>query len=463
MSRVSSDGPGGDAAVAGSGVPSRAWLLALAALAAASLGWAIFLWLSLIDVRSGGQAACLVGSPAACADLWTSGFAKAIEGATRLPIAGWGVLWSAVALALSLGAAIAGDRQRVAKLLWSGAVWMAAGGLAGTVGLFAVSLQYGSVCSSCVVTYVLVGAFGGTALLAASRTGGLEIANGGLCVLTSSAVVYLALLYPASISQAGASLPAAATPAAVPSETGPVAAEPAAPITPEQRRERLDRLMSSLRPAQRQLLADSLGRFREAEAREQRPPRGLIGESDSVRITEFAEMLCGHCAQFHEVASKLFAVLPPGSFALEPRYFPLDRRCNPTGPPAPAEAPNTSCVAAKVMVCAAGHPKAFGLAGAIFSNQRRMSEDAVLRLADQMLDGVPVRECVESEATAEKIRGDTAWANEHGITGTPLVLVNGRPLELWSELSLYALILAEGNPDHPAFASLPPSRQATSE
>jgi serine/threonine-protein kinase len=446
----------------GGAVPPASWLLWLSALALASLGWSIYLWLSLNDVRTGGEAACLIGSPAACATLWTSGFAQSIESATRLPIAAWGVLWSAVALGLAAGAVALRKRAGVARLLWSGTVWMAGGGLAGIATLAVVSLQYGSVCSSCVVTYLIVGAFAALALVAAGRHERLAIANGGLCVLTASAAVYLVLLYPASRSEAGGSLPKAAAPAPVaspdPLET------PAPPLTPELRAERLTRLMASLRLEQRQLLSDSLEVYRRAEPREMRPPRGLVGDpASSVRVTEFAEMLCGHCAQFHEVAAKLFRVLGKDAFALEPRYFPLDRRCNPTGPPAPEGAPQTSCVAAKVMVCAAGHPAAFQLSGTLFANQRTLTEDKALRVADQLLLGVPVRECAESEATAEALRGDVEWATEHGITGTPLVLVNGRQLEAWSELSLYALILAEGNPDHPAFASLPPPRRGRSE
>jgi serine/threonine-protein kinase len=62
--------------------------------------------------------------------------------------------------------------------------------------------------------------------------------------------------------------------------------------------------------------------------------------------------------------------------------------------------------------------------------------------------------CVESPETDAKLQDDVAWATEHGIEGTPMVLLDGRPAAPFGPL-LFALILTQGDATHPIFASLP--------
>ena len=45
-------------------------------------------------------------------------------------------------------------------------------------------------------------------------------------------------------------------------------------------------------------------------------------------------------------------------------------------------------------------------------------------------------------------------ATRHEFEGTPLVLVNGRKGSAFGPF-LYAMVLTEGRPDHPAFGALP--------
>ena len=56
-----------------------------------------------------------------------------------------------------------------------------------------------------------------------------------------------------------------------------------------------------------------------------------------------------------------------------------------------------------------------------------------------------------------KLADDIAWATEHDIHGTPLVLLNGRPVAPFGPL-LYALVLTSGDASHPVFAGLPEPR-----
>jgi serine/threonine-protein kinase len=62
--------------------------------------------------------------------------------------------------------------------------------------------------------------------------------------------------------------------------------------------------------------------------------------------------------------------------------------------------------------------------------------------------------CMSDPITEAHLRSDIAWAAEHDIKGTPLVLLNGREVAPFGPL-LYALILSGGEANHPAFASLP--------
>jgi serine/threonine-protein kinase len=68
---------------------------------------------------------------------------------------------------------------------------------------------------------------------------------------------------------------------------------------------------------------------------------------------------------------------------------------------------------------------------------------------------VALAACMASPDTQAKLLADIQWAEEHGIQGTPLVLVNGRQAAAFPAF-LYALVLAGGDPGHPAFAALPP-------
>jgi serine/threonine-protein kinase len=65
---------------------------------------------------------------------------------------------------------------------------------------------------------------------------------------------------------------------------------------------------------------------------------------------------------------------------------------------------------------------------------------------------------MRAESTEAKLQSDIAWAVEHDIQGTPLVLLNGREVAAFGPL-LYALILTRGDPLHAAFASLPAPQQ----
>jgi serine/threonine-protein kinase len=219
--------------------------------------------------------------------------------------------------------------------------------------------------------------------------------------------------------------------------------------------------IGAIGPSGRQALANALATYRASEAKPLRAPRGLIGDAQApLRFTEFADFLCPHCADLNAAFGELRARMPAGSFSFEPRYFPLDGRCNRMLDPAPG--PPTRCVAAQVMICATGHPEAPALADALYAEQQTLTPERVYALATEKL-GSDLRSCVDAPATLDALREDIAWAEEHEIEGTPLVLLNGKAVPASAPL-LYALILAGGNPEYRLFVErLPPAQPPPTE
>ncbi len=433
--------------------PSGATLGILVALGLAQLAWALFQWNQLIVHRAGEEAFCGIAALGDCTLLWDSPFAQAVRSFTALPVAAWGVVWGIAAAALPL---IAGFRQRSGKTIdpfWSAAVVTALAGAAGVVVLLTASATTGTLCSNCVGTYLLVAAYAAVALFAAFKRGPLSLAPGAATAIAPVAAAYLILLYPALQT------PSAQPITALVEAAGPAAEQGSGddPVSPAELEEGLRKLLTQLQPEGLQLLSDALSRYRSAPQVPVRETRSLIGDPQAtVKLTEFADLLCSHCANLHVQLSALRAEVPPTILSIEPRYFPLDSRCNPeiSQPLPPYTTPDTRCVAAKTMICAGGTPRAFELAGRLFENQAALTPERIVSIASEFLPEAELRTCIDSEETAAALSEDIAWATEHGIQGTPLVLLNGRRIPT-SGLLIYALLLAGGDPNHPAFASLP--------
>jgi serine/threonine-protein kinase len=357
-------------------------------------------------------------------------------------VAGWGVLWSGVALLLPAAAWLLTD-ARARSLAWSATVCAALAGLASVVGLLAVSAALRAFCIDCALVYVLVGIYGGLVTREALRLGAPQLANGALVAALGAAAGYLVLLYPAARTP----LAAQGLDIAAPASSAGVTSSP---------EEALASFLDALGESGRQKLSNALAVHRASEARPMRPARGLLGSPEAaVRLTEFADLLCSHCAELNRVLEDLRTSVPAGWFSIEPRYFPLDGRCNRLLDPRPGEP--TRCVAAKVMICVAGRPEAPRLADQLYAEQETLTSERVYQLAAQAIPGVDLHSCVDAPETSEQLREDVSWAEEHKIDGTPMVLINGKPVPALAPL-LYALILAGGNADHRLFAQLPPAQ-----
>jgi serine/threonine-protein kinase len=171
-----------------------------------------------------------------------------------------------------------------------------------------------------------------------------------------------------------------------------------------------------------------------------------------VRITEFTDVLCTHCAELHKTLASLSASVPTGSFSVEPRQFPLDAECNPlvsrSGEP-------VRCLSGKVKICMEGREGFWELTDALFENQKGLTTEGVFSLAGPYRRRGDLEACVSSSETAAKLAEDIRYAGEFAPDGTPIVLINGRLGSAFGPF-LYAMVMTRGGVDDPAFATLPP-------
>jgi serine/threonine-protein kinase len=340
-----------------------------------------------------------------------------------------------VAFALPLWALVRRARGHFLEPVWSATLLTALAGIASVVVLAGASLSFGRLCTTCVVTYVLVLAYAAPCLLAAGRLRYSQVRRGAVLALGALVLAFLALLYP------GLRTPRSSV------EAGSALLE----VVERSDATPLEKLISRLSLPLRQGLSDALAAYAKADRVPLHPARLLIGPPmAAVRITEFSDILCGHCADLHETMELLREKLPRGSFAVELRQFPLDGDCNSAVENSSGD--GVRCLAARAVICVAEDSMDF--AGVLFENQRELTTEKIYDLAAPFMSREPLEDCVASPETDAKLQDDIAWATEHEIVGTPLVLVNGRKASSAVHF-LFAMVLAEADPEHPAFAVLP--------
>ena len=125
---------------------------------------------SSILARRGGDHFCGLGEPGSCAAVWDLPLASAIQGGTGLPVAGWGLVWSAVAFVLPLWALVRRARGHALEPIWSAALLTVLAGIGSVVVLAGASFAASVFCTTCVITYVLVLAYAAVCLRASDQT-----------------------------------------------------------------------------------------------------------------------------------------------------------------------------------------------------------------------------------------------------------------------------------------------------
>ncbi len=421
-------------------------LAGLVALGAANALLALFLWGQLNLVRAGGMPFCGFAQGADCVSVWNSSLATAIHKTTGVPVAGWGLVWGLLATAFPLVALWQRTEGRSLLALVSAMRLTAAVGLVTVGAMIAASAVERAFCIGCFGTYVLVAGYAGVALFGWQRAGWPEfLRGGGLAVLGTIAGFFL-LLYPGlrtphAPGEAGRDAIARAGQA--PRGTGDAG-----------RGGDVEQLIASLDPQLKQILADSLYIHRNAQVVKIPNPRALRGPGSApVRLTEFTDIRCEHCADLQKTIASLRATLPQGSFSVDSRQFPLDAECNPLLSSKASDP--VRCLAAKAIICLEDNPKSLEYTEALFARQKDLTREQVYELAAPLVPRKKLESCVASEETGTKLQEDIAAAARVEPEGTPIVLVNGRLGTSFGPF-LYAMILTQGQTDHPAFATLPP-------
>ncbi|MEW5855615.1 MAG: thioredoxin domain-containing protein [Myxococcota bacterium] len=438
-------------------------------------------WMQLLVAAEGGKPFCAVSEKMDCVSVWSSPFAKQIHSATGVPVAGWGLVWALVAFALSmlLWARASTSDERTEQAIHA----LKATALVGVVtslGLGGVSTNLGVFCIMCIFTYLLTLAFAGfTALLPGPLMPPVaDLVKGGLVAGALTVAGYLMVLYPGQLTPTGketglegikpttptqqtAQAPTPPSPHAPAPPTPPQQATPPAPAAaPQFPDDEVGGFLKQLPPNALQGLSDTLGIMRESTPKDTSrwPTRMTYGPASApVKIVEFTDVRCGHCRQLSETMHEIQKLSPPGSFSVEARHFPLDSECNPEVKF--TDGTGLRCLAAKALICVEKDPKFWDIHSKLFQEQESLSKQRVMEIVlEANTSRKALEECIASKKTDELLKQDIAYAMAYDLEGTPLVIINGRKASSIPPF-LYAMILAKGDPNHPAFQKLPAPRK----
>lgn len=459
------------------------WPLALLVVAGLTLVLGVVQWMELLIAQASGETFCSVDETFDCASVWAHPAAKAIQRATQVPVAGWGVIWSLGASAASVWLLRRRLEGRSGDLPGLVARLFGVAGIGTAIALFVLSMSMGTYCLTCLTTYVFVAAYGAVAFkqpldapLAKQKPAGPIAWAIGLVVAG-----YLVVLYPGSrtpVEPNKEALRAAAGAARksngdAPPKKGPATdphaghdhAAPSTPSTPSTPpKTALGRFLAELNPPAQRAVADALAEMKRSPkpTTSQFPVRVLHhGPADAkVKIVDFSDIRCGHCAQLAATTDELRRLVGDDVFSQESRWFPLDAECNPKLDPKMTDGTGVRCAGARALICLEGEAGYEPARKKLFSAQRDLtSRDMVVRLAADAasISQKQLEACMADPKTESKLRQDIEYAWSFRLQGTPLVVVNGRKASPIGPF-LYALLLAEGDLEHPAWARLPATR-----
>jgi len=415
----------------------------LLALGLAESALAIYQWSELLTLRGGGTTQCGISERINCETVWNSPFASSVHELFRMPVAGLGLVWGIVAVALSALYLVWRRNGYTVRPAVNGLRLTAAAGVASSLVFGAASASSGALCPTCLVTYGLTLAFAGVAwrmlpgpvLPQAGEWGRALQWTGGFAVAG-----YLALLFP------GMQTPRAS------SATEQIAHAPVEALPGS-----LEAYLTSLSPTEQQAVSNALARYRQEEPLPAHAPaRNLYGPATApVKMVEWTDSRCPHCKSLVEALALMKKRIPEGKLSLEARQFPLDAACNPAMPPRAVDPTGIRCLAAKAQICLEGAPDFWALREKLFEKQASLSQERVMDiLSSGSMERSQLEACISKQETSKKLYEDVEYAMKHHLEGTPLVIVNGRTVPPLAPL-LYALVLADGDANAPAFSVLP--------
>ncbi len=425
----------------------KRYTIALIVLSLAALAVTLYQWIELAVMRGGGSAPlCTLSAMFNCAGVWNSALSENVHRYTGIPVAGWGVAWSVVALLLSgLLWQRARRSQPGADTIQALRLVTGAGALIAVL-LLGYSAAIKVFCPTCIVFYVLVW---GSAYLAffklkpeSTSWGQPMLLMGGVLVVTLAALIYPGLHTPVKdLTTAPLSTLAQETGAVV-----PVAQKPP-----------LEEFIASLPPGLQEAVSASLAIYRKSKPIPAMPDPKRVSFGPAlaqVHLIEWTDIRCSHCKNMERALHEIRRLTPAGSWTEESRHYPLDVQCNSY---IKRDGGGISCLAAQVQICLRGTQEFSRVRGAMFAEQVSLNKDRIWQIAagNDASKRKTLESCVNSPRTANILREDIELATKHGIEGTPLIVINGRKGTAVPAF-MYGMILAQGQDNDPAFGILPP-------
>jgi protein-disulfide isomerase len=143
----------------------------------------------------------------------------------------------------------------------------------------------------------------------------------------------------------------------------------------------------------------------------------------TVTVVEWADFECPFCREVYPVLDKLVSRFD-GQVRVVYKFYPLES--HPHGE-----------IAARAAVAAQNQGKFWEMHHKMFDNQARLEQADLERYArDIGLDLAKFRADMVSKETGDRIAKDKKQAEELGLTGTPMIFINGREVDLRTLVNL---------------------------
>jgi len=445
--------------------PSRAVIITLLAAALAGITTTLYQWLALLTLRNSGEKPlCAVNETLNCSAIWDSALSTNIHQFSSIPVAGWGLIWSALIIVFTIKLLLDNQKNRDDSLSRSALRVCAIAAIASTIALIIYSLSLQVFCLSCIVFYVIVATIA-FVIFIKLKGGGTKILAGSGAALALTIVLALILfipgkntpLYPEGTLHSVLNSPIMAGNNSAHAESNT--------INSTENNDKLKQFIATQAEETLQAMSDFLAEYRDAKTIDHEADSHRLSfgsEQSPVKIVEWLEITCPHCAQLSQQLASIKNSTSTNDWSLETRYYPLDSECNPNM--SRSRNNGVSCLAAKSLICLSDDKdKAYSIQETFFANQKQLSTDMMRDIIrDHKVDMIKLAACMESAATAKTLATDIAMAQDHGITGTPLLVMNGRTLTVMPHL-IYSLILSGGNDAAAEFTQLPKAKPISHE
>ena len=431
---------------------SRTTVVSLLIVGLLAIGLGVYQWYALYQMRmSGITPSCAISENIDCASVWNSPLADLAHHYTGLPFAGWGAAWGLVVLILAITLILRRRGARGSDDVVSALRITTAVGAGLSAALLIYSLAIGVFCPTCILFYVVVAAAAYLTFVRLTATqaqwSSALLQSGGWLL-----VVYGALLYPGLHTPHQTRDTLTLTSPAAPNVDTDLSIDP------------LANFIRTLSPQAQQILSDARALYRAAPHIDTAVDNNRIifgSPSAPVHLIDWIDIRCPHCRNLDEALQQIRDATPPNSWSEEARHFPLDSECNRNIKH--SDGSGVACLAAKMLICLAGSPRGNSVRTALFENQRGLTVDRIWQVAAPDAEQrATLEKCVTSSDTAATLQRDTQLAMQHGIEGTPLVVINGRQAPAFPPF-IYAMIIAAGDSNAAGFRILPPPRPESLE